>query len=120
LLVVVNEQRRDVRVYRVPLSGNKIYSSALNDHLVLLEMPPNVPAIPPNRLLPSKEASLFREVLNLYESKQLKKGQKTADQILKKFPEHGGMIGILIGALDSHCYSIRNGVHERANPDAHG
>ena len=45
---------------------------------------------PAKRLLPSKESSLFRELLNLYETRQLKKGQKTADQILKKFPEHGG------------------------------
>lgn len=63
-------------------------------------MPPAVPAIPPNRVLPSKEASLFREVLNLYETKQLKKGQKTADQILKKFPNHGGMIHILTVRAD--------------------
>jgi N-alpha-acetyltransferase 15/16, NatA auxiliary subunit len=45
---------------------------------------------PSKRTLPSKESSLFRELLNLYETRQLKKGQKTADQILKKFPEHGG------------------------------
>jgi hypothetical protein len=45
---------------------------------------------PAKRALPSKESSLFRELLNLYETRQLKKGQKTADQILKKFPEHGG------------------------------
>lgn len=93
---MVDEQERDGRVYRVPLSanGNKFYSTrfVLNDHLIVLEMPPASPAIPPKRLLPSKEASLFREVLNLYESKQLKKGLKAADQILKKFPEHGGMI----------------------------
>ncbi|KZT68345.1 N-terminal acetyltransferase A, auxiliary subunit [Daedalea quercina L-15889] len=42
-----------------------------------------------NRALPTKEAKLFREVLNLYENRQLKNGLKTADQILKKFPEHG-------------------------------
>ncbi|KDQ22405.1 hypothetical protein PLEOSDRAFT_1109515 [Pleurotus ostreatus PC15] len=41
------------------------------------------------RALPSKEATLFRELLTLYETRQLKKGVKTADQILKKFPEHG-------------------------------
>lgn len=45
---------------------------------------------PAKRALPSKEASLFKELLTLYETKQLRKGQKTADQILKKFPEHGG------------------------------
>ena len=52
-------------------------------------MPP-APAVPPKRALPSKETSLFKELLQLYEARQLKKGQKTADQILKKFPEHGG------------------------------
>ena len=51
-------------------------------------MPPA--GIPPKRALPSKESSLFKEVLNQYETKQHKKGLKTADQILKKFPEHGG------------------------------
>lgn len=44
------------------------------------------------RALPSKEAALFKELLSLYEAHQLKKAQKTADQILKKFPEHGGRI----------------------------
>ena len=42
------------------------------------------------RVLPSKEAGLFKELLTLYETRQLKKGLKTSDQILKKFPEHGG------------------------------
>lgn len=49
-----------------------------------------VAGTPAKRALPSKEASLFKELLTLYETRQLKKGQKTADQILKKFPEHGG------------------------------
>jgi hypothetical protein len=47
-------------------------------------------AIPPKRALASKEATLFKELLTLYETRQLKKGQKIADQILKKYPEHGG------------------------------
>lgn len=49
-------------------------------------------AMPPanNRALPTKEAKLFREVLNHYESRALKAGLKAADQILKKFPDHGG------------------------------
>ena len=40
--------------------------------------------------LPLKEQSLFKELLALYESRTLKKALKTADQILKKFPDHGG------------------------------
>jgi hypothetical protein len=117
-------QERDGRVYHVPLSanGNKIYSACfvLNDHPIVLKMPPTSPAIPPKRLLPSKEASLFREVLNLYESKQLKKGLKAADQILKKFPEHGGMIYICLSQAQFYLYCIRNSVYERSNSDAHG
>jgi hypothetical protein len=49
-------------------------------------------AVPPKRVLPSKEATLFKDLLALYETRQLKKGLKTADQILKKFPEHGGNV----------------------------
>lgn len=43
-----------------------------------------------NRTLPSKEAGLFKQLLTLYETKQHKKGVKTAEQILKKLPNHGG------------------------------
>ncbi|KAF1968332.1 NMDA receptor-regulated protein 1 [Bimuria novae-zelandiae CBS 107.79] len=39
--------------------------------------------------LPSKEASLFRQLVKNYEAKQYKKGVKAADQILKKIPNHG-------------------------------
>jgi hypothetical protein len=48
------------------------------------------PAIPSKRVLASKEATLFKELLTFYETRQLKKGVKTADSILKKNPEHGG------------------------------
>ncbi|EPQ53593.1 N-terminal acetyltransferase A, auxiliary subunit [Gloeophyllum trabeum ATCC 11539] len=63
-------------------------------------MPP--PGVPAKRQLPSKEQSLFKELLTLYETRQLKKGIKTADQILKKFPEHGEtlcMKGLLLTHL---------------------
>ncbi|KAG2432388.1 hypothetical protein HYH02_012960 [Chlamydomonas schloesseri] len=43
----------------------------------------------PTQPLPSKEAGLFKQVLRFHELKQYKKAVKTADQILKKFPEHG-------------------------------
>ncbi|KAK4507711.1 hypothetical protein PRZ48_001446 [Zasmidium cellare] len=39
--------------------------------------------------LPSKEGSLFRHLVQNYESKQYKKGLKAAEQILRKFPNHG-------------------------------
>ena len=35
--------------------------------------------------LPAKELSVFRQIVKFYESKQYKKGIKTADTILKKF-----------------------------------
>ncbi|KAJ3482804.1 hypothetical protein NLI96_g6742 [Meripilus lineatus] len=54
-------------------------------------MPPSSqPGVPPKRHLASKESALFKELLNLYETRQLKKGLKTAETILKKYPEHGG------------------------------
>jgi hypothetical protein len=55
-------------------------------------MPPAKPGTQDKRTLPSKEGALFKELLSLYEAQQLKKAQKTADQILKKFPEHGGQL----------------------------
>jgi peptide alpha-N-acetyltransferase len=80
-------------------------------------MPPSASvSIPAQRALPPKEASLFRELLTLYEAKQLKKAQKTADQILKKFPEHGGM-----PSTDDQCFlsygKRRDSMHE--GPCAH-
>jgi peptide alpha-N-acetyltransferase len=74
--------------------------------------------IPKHRQLPDKEAKLFKELLvsrggfselaqlpvylrlmwmlqTQYELKGYKKGLKAADQILKKFPNHGGELGCL-------------------------
>ena len=39
--------------------------------------------------LPSKEAGLFKTVVRGYETKQYKKGLKTAELILRKHPQHG-------------------------------
>ncbi|KAI0075976.1 N-terminal acetyltransferase A, auxiliary subunit [Panus rudis PR-1116 ss-1] len=77
-------------------------------------MPPA--GIPPKRALPSKESSLFKEVLNLYETKQLKKGLKTADAILKKFPEHGetlcmkGLILTHLGRREEGLELVKKGI----------
>ncbi|KAL4251971.1 NMDA receptor-regulated protein 1a [Abortiporus biennis] len=77
-------------------------------------MPPS--GIPPKRVLPSKESTLFKELLNLYESRQLKKGLKTADQILKKFPEHGeticmkGLVLTHMGRREEGVELVRKGV----------
>lgn len=42
-----------------------------------------------NQVLPSKEATLFRHLVQNYETKQYKKGLKAAEQILRKHPNHG-------------------------------
>ena len=55
------------------------------------------------RQLPSKEAGIFRSIVKHYESKQYKRGLKSAEQILKKFPEHGetlSMKGLTLNCLD--------------------
>ncbi|KAF8055089.1 NAA15 [Scenedesmus sp. PABB004] len=57
----------------------------------------------PSSPLPSKEAALFRQVVKFYESKQYKKAIKSADQILKKFAEHGetlAMKGLTLNYMD--------------------
>ncbi|GAB4819491.1 hypothetical protein N2152v2_006537 [Parachlorella kessleri] len=56
-----------------------------------------------NRTLPSKEATLFRQLVKHYEGKTYKKGLKAADSILKKFPEHGetlAMKGLLLNCME--------------------
>ncbi|OQO12244.1 hypothetical protein B0A48_02885 [Cryoendolithus antarcticus] len=44
---------------------------------------------PSNQQLQSKEATLFRHLVQNYETKQYKKGLKAAEQILRKQPDHG-------------------------------
>ncbi|KAF9255052.1 N-terminal acetyltransferase A, auxiliary subunit [Marasmius fiardii PR-910] len=72
--------------------------------------------VPPKRALPSKEGTLFKELLTLYETRQLKKGIKTSDQILKKFPEHGetlcmkGLILTHMGRRDEGIEMVKKGV----------
>ena len=55
-----------------------------------------------DRPLPKKEADLFKHVVKFYESKQYKKGIKSADAILKRFPNHGEtlcMKGLIVNAM---------------------
>ncbi|KAJ6631099.1 NMDA receptor-regulated protein 1-domain-containing protein [Mycena sp. CBHHK59/15] len=72
--------------------------------------------IPAKRVLPPKESTLFKELLTLYETRQLKKGLKTADQILKKFPEHGettcmkGLILTHMGRREEGIDLVKKGV----------
>jgi hypothetical protein len=60
-------------------------------------------AQPSSQPLPSKETALFRQVVKLYETKQYKKAIKSADQILKKFPDHGETLAMKVRADLVHC-----------------
>jgi hypothetical protein len=65
------------------------------------------------RPLPKREADLFRSVVRQYESKQYKKAMKTADLVLKRFPNHGetlAMKGLIINAINYHAK--RDEAHE--------
>ena len=49
--------------------------------------------------LPSKEQGLFRQVVKYYETKQYKKAVKSAEQVLKKFPDHGETLSMKVHPL---------------------
>ncbi|CAE6427442.1 unnamed protein product, partial [Rhizoctonia solani] len=78
-------------------------------------MPPK--ALPKPVVLASKEQSLFKELLSLYETRQYKKAIKTADTILKKAPTHGETIcmkGLVLtnmhGKRDEGVELVRKGL----------
>lgn len=53
--------------------------------------------------LPKKEANLFKDLVEFHDGKQYKKGLKTADQILAKFPNNGqtqAMKGLILSCMD--------------------
>ncbi|KAI8368769.1 NMDA receptor-regulated protein 1-domain-containing protein [Blakeslea trispora] len=56
-----------------------------------------------NRQLPPREATVFRNILKNYESRQYKKGLKLAESILKTHPDHGetlAMKGLFLNNLE--------------------
>ncbi|KAI5780492.1 NMDA receptor-regulated protein 1-domain-containing protein [Geopyxis carbonaria] len=58
--------------------------------------------MPSAQPLASKDASLFKQVIKCYETKQYKKGLKACEQILRKNPKHGetmAMKGLIINTL---------------------
>ena len=65
---------------------------------------------PPGRVLPKKEADLFRNVVKHYEMKQYKKAIKQADAILRKFPNHGETLAMK--GLTLNYMSKRTEAHE--------
>ncbi len=62
----------------------------------------NNPQAGQNRPLPRKDQDIFRQLVRQYETKQYKKGLKSAESILKKFPRHGEtlcMKGLIINCM---------------------
>ncbi|KAJ2727073.1 hypothetical protein GGI07_000191 [Coemansia sp. Benny D115] len=66
--------------------------------------------------LPHKEQAHFRSALKLYEARQYKRGLKTCEQILKKFPKHGETLavkGLFLAFMDRReegYETIRQGI----------
>jgi len=69
-----------------------------------------------SRNLPKKESDLFKSVVKFYESKQYKKGIKAADNILRKFPNHGETLAMkgltlnFMGKRDEAHEFVRKGL----------
>lgn len=68
--------------------------------------------------LAQKDKKLFADLLSQYENRQLTKGRKTADQILKKYPEHGetmcmkGLILVHLGLRDEGINLVKEGMRK--------
>lgn len=59
--------------------------------------------------LPKKESDLFKAVVKHYEIKQYKKGIKSADSILRKFPNHGETL--CMKGLTLNCQGKKDDAH---------
>ncbi|KAI6134782.1 NMDA receptor-regulated protein 1-domain-containing protein [Pisolithus croceorrhizus] len=68
--------------------------------------------------LAQKDRKAFQDLLSCYELKQLTRGRKVADQILKKYPDHGetmcmkGLILVHLGQRDEGIKLIREGMRK--------
>ncbi|TYZ64401.1 hypothetical protein PybrP1_012364 [[Pythium] brassicae (nom. inval.)] len=63
-----------------------------------------------NKPLPAKESALFRTIVKYYEIKQYKKGLKAAEQILKKYPDHGETLAMK--GLTLNCMGKKEEAYE--------
>ncbi|KAI6007858.1 NMDA receptor-regulated protein 1-domain-containing protein [Pisolithus marmoratus] len=69
-------------------------------------------------MLAQKDRKAFQDLLSCYELKQLTRGRKVADQILKKYPDHGetmcmkGLILVHLGQRDEGIRLIREGMRK--------
>jgi tetratricopeptide (TPR) repeat protein len=63
--------------------------------------------------LPKKEAELFHQLVSCYEKKEYKKGIRTADTILKKFPTHAETLSMK--GLICHLLNDKVVAYELAN-----
>ncbi|KAI6002990.1 NMDA receptor-regulated protein 1-domain-containing protein [Pisolithus albus] len=68
--------------------------------------------------LAQKDRKAFQDLLSCYELKQLTKGRKVADQLLKKYPDHGetmcmkGLILVHLGQREEGIKLIREGMRK--------
>lgn len=72
-------------------------------------MAPTPAKRPGTTVLPTKERGLFARLIQEYETKKYKTGLKTADAILKKYPEHGEtlcMKGLILASLDRRAEGL--------------
>ena len=66
--------------------------------------------------LPKKDYDVFKQLVTAYESKQYKKGLKCADNLLKKYPDHGeteamkGLILICLNKKEQAYELVKSGV----------
>jgi hypothetical protein len=60
--------------------------------------------------LSSKDAASFRQLVKLYEAKQHKKALKTAEQVLKKNPNHGDTLAMKVRRTRFHNNIVGGGI----------
>ncbi|KAF9226310.1 N-terminal acetyltransferase A, auxiliary subunit [Gyrodon lividus] len=74
-----------------------------------------------SQALATKDRKLFTDLLQAYEQRQFSKGRKFADQILKKYPDHGetmcmkGLIMIHVGERTPGIALIKDGMRQNLN-----
>ncbi|CAO1619543.1 unnamed protein product [Sympodiomycopsis kandeliae] len=72
-------------------------------------MAPKARPVASTAALPTKERALFARLIQEYENKKYKLGLKTADTILKKYPEHGEtlcMKGLILASLGDRAQGL--------------
>jgi peptide alpha-N-acetyltransferase len=92
-----------VELWGTPCDGSSLTASSISaSSLALIKMSGN--SKQNSSALTGKDAALFKQLVEQYEEKRYKKAIKTADLILKKYPEHGetlAMKGLTLSNMSS-------------------